>query len=310
MGYEYQKNNWESYDETVDINKQPDAVITKKKLDRMEAGIERASMSFEVGNITTENEKASVSITIDEFSHTRKLNIAFPKSANSESDSPTIDDTGSSTASTWSSDKIEEMFNEVNSRIDDLSYEAIEIKSFSNNLNSVENGTSYEIVTFTWSVNKTPTKLLLNNEEIDPTLTTLRYPATINSYTSFTLEAIDEKGSSSTKRTSINFLNGIYYGKSSIKTIDEITSEFILSLTKSLASSYKKTFTVTAETDDYIYFAYPTSMGTPSFYVGGFEGGFESLGTFDFANAYGYTANYTVYISSNANLGSTTVEVK
>ena len=81
----------------------------------------------------------------------------------------------------------------------------------------------------------------MNNEEIDPTLTTLRYPATINSYTSFTLEAIDEKGSSSTKRTSINFLNGIYYGKSSIKTIDEITSEFILSLTKSLASSYKKT---------------------------------------------------------------------
>ena len=68
MSYEYEKNSWDSYDESVDISKQPDAIITKKKLDRMEAGIERASMSIEIGNITTDNDNASASITVDEFS--------------------------------------------------------------------------------------------------------------------------------------------------------------------------------------------------------------------------------------------------
>lgn len=309
MSYEYQKNTWESYDENVDINKQPDAIITKKKLDRMELGIERASMTLEVGNITTENEEASVSITIDEFSHSRKLNIAFPRS-NNDVDIPTIDDNTSSDNTTWSSNKIEEMINELYNKIEESSYKPIEIISFSNNLGTVEKGSSYEVVTFVWSVNKTPSKLTLNGEEIDRNITTLRYPMSINGTTMFTLEAEDEKGSISTKRSTISFVNGIYYGKSSLYSIEKITSDFILSLTKSLSSTFNRTFTVNTGEDEYIYFSYPTSMGKPSFYVGGFEGGFEYLGTFDFTNSKGYTENYTVYVSSNANLGNTTVEVK
>lgn len=312
MSYEYQKNNWESYDDTVDISRQPDAIITKKKLDKMEAGIERASMTFEIGNITTDNEEPSASITIDEFSHTRKLNIAFPKagSGGDGGDSPSINDNSVSTSTTWSSDKLDEMFNTINGKIEEMTYEAIEIISFSNNLGNVEKGTSYEVVTFAWSINKTPTTLSLNGELIDASLKTLRYPTTVTSNTTFTLRATDEKGSTSTKRTTITFLNGIYYGASTLKTINDINSDFILSLTKSLASSYKKTFTVNPGADEYIYFAYPTNMGTPNFYVGGFEGGFETIGTLEFTNAHNYTENYTVYVSSNANLGSTTVEVK
>lgn len=309
MSYEYIKNNWDSYDESVDISKQPDAIITKKKLDKMEAGIERASMSIEIGNITTDNDKASASITVDEFSHSRKINIAFPKSK-SDSENASIDDNNSSENSTWSSSKIESLFDDLNQKISDLSYERIEIKTFSNNLGTVEKGNSYEIIDFNWSLNKIPTTLKFNGNEIDVTLSSLKYPTTINKNTSFVLEAIDERNYSSSKTTSVNFVNGIYYGKGSLYNIDEITSDFVLTLTKVLSSSYKKTFTVNTSVDEYIYFIYPTSLGTPSFYVGGFEGGFDSIGNFDFTNSYGYTESYTVYVSSNENLGNTTVEVK
>ena len=43
---------------------------------------------------------------------------------------------------------------------------------------------------------------------------------------------------------------------------------------------------------------------------GGFEGGFALLKTFDHVNASGATVSYDVYKSTNAGLGSTTVEVR
>lgn len=308
MGYEYQKNNWEGYNEDAIIDKQPDAIITKKKLDRIEQGIERASMTLEAGNITTENENPSLSVTVDEISHTKKINIAFPKSS---SGNATIDDNNTKKDSTWSSNKINDMFEGIYERLNDISYEPISIDSFSNNIGTAEKGAIFNMVTLNWSINKTPTKLTIEGEEIDPSLTTIKYPIMVGSNISFNLKATDEKGAISSKTTSISFLNGIYYGKSSIKTIETITSNFLLNeLSKTLSSSYKKTFSVNSGLGEYIYFACPTSMGTPSFYVGGFEGGFNSLGTFEFTNSYGYKENYTVYISTNANLGGTTVEVK
>ena len=51
-------------------------------------------------------------------------------------------------------------------------------------------------------------------------------------------------------------------------------------------------------------------MGKPTFYVGGFEGGFDLLHTFLYTNSKGYSENYYVYKSINSSLGSTSVEVK
>ena len=59
-----------------------------------------------------------------------------------------------------------------------------------------------------------------------------------------------------------------------------------------------------------IYYAFPASWGTPRFFVGGFEGGFALLKTFDHKNASGATISYAVWKSTNAGLGNTTVEVK
>jgi hypothetical protein len=56
-------------------------------------------------------------------------------------------------------------------------------------------------------------------------------------------------------------------------------------------------------------FALPTSYGTPLFNVGGFDGGFNLIKTFNFTNYSGHTESYDVWISDNIGLGTTTVKV-
>ena len=86
-------------------------------------------------------------------------------------------------------------------------------------------------------------------------------------------------------------------------------SAFVLTLTKGLQGSKAKTFTVNAGAGQHIYYAIPTRYGTPAFKVGGFDGGFSKAGTIQFKNASGYTESYDIWISDNAGLGNTTVNV-
>lgn len=117
----------------------------------------------------------------------------------------------------------------------------------------------------------------------------------------------DDRGSSASETASIQWLNGVYTGAAEAPaTID---SAFIRALTKSLQSGKGKTFTVNAATGAYIWYACPVRYGKPSFNVGGFDGGFSKVATFDFTNASGYTEEYQVWRSDNAGLGSTTVKV-
>ena len=74
-----------------------------------------------------------------------------------------------------------------------------------------------------------------------------------------------------------------------------------------LGDSKAKTFTVNAAAGQYIWYAIPHSFGTPTFKVGGFEGGFNLVKTFDHTNASGATVSYDVWQSTNAGLGNTTV---
>lgn len=100
MSYEYSKQNWKTYDKTLPTRLQEDSVITKKRLDHMEDGIERNSMSLEIGDlIVGDSSVPSASFEVDEESKERRLNIIFPKS--SEIEDNTIKDDA-----TWSSRKI------------------------------------------------------------------------------------------------------------------------------------------------------------------------------------------------------------
>lgn len=198
----------------------------------------------------------------------------------------------------------------VGEALDSLLYKAIAINSFSHNAGTKEMGSAVTSVTLSWSTNKTPTKLTLDGEAIEVALTSKALTGlSITANKTFTLVATDEKGATASKTTSISFLNGLYYGVGSVDA-SGITDSFIQGLTKSLTSSKAKTFTVAPATGEYIYYAIPTRFGTPTFYVGGFEGGFEKLTTVQYTNASGYAESYDVYRSTNAGLGSTEVVVK
>lgn len=205
---------------------------------------------------------------------------------------------------------VEVALDDINKKLGDLMYTPISITSFTNNKNNVEMGSTITDVTLNWNYNKTPKTLSLDGSTLDVSLKTKTLTGqSIKANKTFTLKATDERDAVSTKTTAITFLNGVYYGIGDDLQISGITNQFILGLTKTLQSSRAKTFTVNAGVGKHIYYIIPTRYGTPVFKVGGFEGGFEKLGTVNFTNASGYAENYDVYKSGNANLGNTTVVV-
>jgi len=83
------------------------------------------------------------------------------------------------------------------------------------------------------------------------------------------------------------------------------------SLATSTASNDKTTtFSVTATGGEYIAFAWPVRLGLVTFWVGGFEGGFESPETVSVTNKNGWSEDYYMARSTNAGLGLTSVETK
>ena len=199
-------------------------------------------------------------------------------------------------------------FKTVEDQIADILYKPIAITSFTNDANTKEIGSSVKSVTFEWSFSRTPTTVTLDGESVMPEFIGLaKTDLNITANTTFTLKATDERGTQSTKTTSITFLNGVYYGVSAIpETLD---SAFILTLTRELRNNKKPSFTANAGAGQYIYYCIPKRFGTCTFTVGGFTGGFTLVDTIAFKNASGYTEEYYIYRSDNAALGSTSVTV-
>ena len=110
-----------------------------------------------------------------------------------------------------------------------------------------------------------------------------------------------------TTSTSASTIDPLYYG------VTTKTSTFLESDVKNLANnSVTNTNTqtwnsVNSGVGQYLLFAFPTRLGIPTFYVGGFEGGFQTPETVSVTNINGYTENYYVWRSDNSNLGATVV---
>lgn len=199
----------------------------------------------------------------------------------------------------------------VQEALDSLLYKAIAINSFSCSVGNQEIGSTVTAANFSWSCNKTPTTLTFNGEAVDVNSTSKSLTGlNITSNTSWTLKATDEKEATASKSAGFSFLHKRYWGVSAVTDPDSIDSAWVLGLSgKELATSRTKTFTVTAGDSEYIYYVFPASWGTPKFTVGGFEGGFALVKTFDFTNASGNTSSFVVYRSDNPSLGATTVVV-
>jgi hypothetical protein len=132
------------------------------------------------------------------------------------------------------------------------------------------------------------------------------YPGSPGSLT-WTLNATDGEDPD-TKNVSVTFYNRRHWGVTS--QASGYDSDDIGGFdSDELSNSRSKTFTVTAAGGEYIVYAYRKALGEATFFVGGFEGGFESPETVSRTNDSGFTEDFYVYRSTNSGLGETTVQV-
>lgn len=161
-------------------------------------------------------------------------------------------------------------------------------------------------VKLSWGYNKNIIRQYLNDSVID--LNTRDYVyENVSSNNTYILKAISESNIEKTKSLSINFYNGIYYGKSNSTIYD---STLINSLTKILSEETSRIIDIDTKEDEYMYYCIPSRLNEPSFFVNGFKGGFEKVKTISFTNNYDYIEDYDIYKSLNSNLGYTTVTIK
>ena len=201
----------------------------------------------------------------------------------------------------------------VQQAIDDLNYKAISISSLTCSVGTQEIGATVTEATISWKLSKAAKNATLNNEAVETAVTGSKTftDLEVKANTTYTLAVTDDRDAKASKSVTISFLNRVYWGKSSETNGDNVNSEFVLGLSDSaLAGNFVRDITFNAAAGEYLYYAIPTSMGTPHFWSGGFEGGVSAVKTFNHTNASGATASYTVYRTDNAGLGQTTINVK
>ena len=201
-------------------------------------------------------------------------------------------------------------YDSVKDALDAALYKAPVINSFTNDVNTVEKGSTVTAVNLSWSTNKTPAKLTLDGAALDDVAATKKALTglTLTEAKWWTLEMTDEKGKAS-KSTGISFVNGVYSGTGTADG-DAINKEFIAGLAKTLSTSAKRDYTFNAEAGQYCYIAFPASYGAVTPNIGGFDGGMKIVKTFDYENPSGFTESYFVYRTTNAGLGAVTIKLK
>jgi hypothetical protein len=176
--------------------------------------------------------------------------------------------------------------------------------ALSNNIGTVEMGTTITSVTLSWSANKSLTSIELSDGIGTVSFTRESYTledVSITSNESYTITVSDDETEVSDS-TSIGFLNSRYWGVSSNTSL---TGDELLNLNKQLSSGYSQTKVFDCSGGNYIYFAWPERFGTPSkLVVGGLTSGFTNLGTVEHTNSSGYTESFRVYRSPNLQNGS------
>ena len=275
---------------------------TQKQQARDNIGATTGAVRYDVSQSLSDTQK-----------HRARINIDAPSSAvildlNSDIDGINSDIDG-----------INSNINAINDRLADLEYEPVSIKSFVFSApanGQALKGSTVSHVSLHWTINNYDASVIIvidgesivvlgNEYEIND-------PVTID--TAYTLRVSDSgspshpEGSEDEKTITLRFINYAYYGVAAEPA--SIDSTFVEGLAnRTLASSRVRTFTITAGSGQYIWYAVPTGLGQCSFNVGGFEGGFESPATVSVTNSAGYTESYYVYRSTNPSLGQTTVVV-
>jgi len=123
-----------------------------------------------------------------------------------------------------------------------------------------------------------------------------------NTNRTYTLTVTTTDGKTATATTTDTWLPGRYWGRSASATPDNTIILAVAGGNKELSGAKDKSgFTVTSSGSNYVYYAYPASLGDLTFIS---VGGFSSFGAFtksvvSVTNINGYTQNYNVYTSNN-----------
>ena len=204
----------------------------------------------------------------------------------------------------------------VKQALDKLLYVAPAITAFNAEPapGNYEIGTSIEHITFTWTVSKAVGyQSITDIGSIDPELRSAEYNTPFDTNKKFTLSITEDASlgnGSASKEIAYNFMHKRYWGVSAAHS--KYDSDFISSLSSSeLATDRQKgAFNISAGSNQYIYYCFPAKWGTPTFNVGGFDGGFNLVDTASFTNSKGYVESYVIWRSDNPNLGTQTIIVK
>lgn len=75
----YQKNTWVLFDKNIPAKEQPDAFITKEKLDNIETGIKGAVTDFQLGTISKGANVSCEIISDENDPSVKRINLVIPK---------------------------------------------------------------------------------------------------------------------------------------------------------------------------------------------------------------------------------------
>jgi hypothetical protein len=187
---------------------------------------------------------------------------------------------------------------DIRARLDALEYKSIVINSFSAAPPVSELGSS-QTITLAWTLNKQATSQNINGSPV--TGNSKQYTG-VTTGTTYTLNVSDGQTSAS-KSVSVSFANRIYYGAAA--DLSDVTA-----LTGILSNDPERTITVEAGAGQYIIYAIPARLGDVTFFVSGFEGGFEEPVEQTLTNSSEYQETYKVYRSTRTGLGETTIDIR
>ncbi len=188
----------------------------------------------------------------------------------------------------------------VKGALDQLLFFPMQVSLSGGSVNEV--GQSLASVALSWSYNKSILGQTLVGPSAPSIILTDRaatVPGPITADSTWTVQGTSLDGSEHPSASvSALFWPRRFWGVSAASPSAGLLTSLSSQLSTSRAQS--RTFTASAE---YIYFAWPSSFGTPSFVVGGFASTAWNKTTVSVTNAYGDTRNYDIWQSNYVNTG-------
>jgi hypothetical protein len=198
-------------------------------------------------------------------------------------------------------------FTNVEEALDSLFYINPNISGFSINPNVVEIGTTVPIVTLNWALNKIFTSLSINNGigVITPNLLTRTQNVSLTTNTTFTITGGDGVNVDS-ESAGLSFRSRRWWGTNASPTLnnDDIFDLF----NNELSTSRQQIRTINGG-GQYIWFAFPTSYGVPSFLINNLPNTSFVTTTIPHTNTSGNTQNYYVIRTTTVQNGTLTIQI-